>query len=120
MFNLSINNIVTLSRGDSISCPLFLNAGTDVCLVRRVIKDGEYVYFAIERPNQIFENAEVCKKFDKNNLNKNGDIVIEIDSEDTINLCPGTYYYEIKAKLLDDENNYIINTVVEKTKFIII
>lgn len=120
MFNLSKNNIVTVSHGDSFSCPLFLNAGTDVCPIRYVLGTGEYVYFVIEQPNQQFENACLKKVFTKDNLNVHEDVVISIDSKDTMNLCPGTYYYEIKAKLLDSNGKYIINTVVEKTKFVIL
>lgn len=120
MFKLSVNNIVTVSRGDSFECPLFINMGTDVCPLRYVLKDGEYIYFAIERPNQCFENAVFKKQFTNENLNENEDVEIVIDGKDTINLCPGTYYYEIKAKLLDEQGNYFINTIVEKTRFIIL
>ena len=119
MFNISVNNIVTLSRGDSFSCPLFLNEGTDVKPVRHILETGEYVYFFLLRPNQPFENALVRKKLTKDNLNSNGDVVVSFQPEDTINLCPGTYFYEIRAHLLEGGKE-IINTVVERTRFIIV
>lgn len=120
MFSLSINNIVTISRGDSFSVPLFLNAGTGVSPIRRILKSGEYVYFAIERPNECFANACLKKKFDKENLNNNGDVQIEFSASEMNALCPGTYYYEIKASFLDESGKQIINTVVEKTRFIVL
>ena len=120
MFELSINNIITISRGDSFECPLFLNIGTDCCPLRYVLKDEEYIYFAIERPNECFENAVVKKEFTSADFNEHDDVEVSIKSEDTRRLCPGTYYYEIKARLKDEEGNYFVNTVVEKTRFIVI
>ena len=142
MFELSTNNIITLSRGDSFECSLFLNAGTDVCPVQHTLKkviddsalvDQEYVVFALMQPNQCFDNALVRKTFNTENLNDDGDVVIKLESKDTRNLCPGNYHYEIKAYLFETDNvddsnvitsdeikGEIINTVVEKTKFIII
>ena len=116
MFELSINNIVTVSRGDSFECPLFINQGTNISPVRYEISGDEYVLFAIERPNQPFECAAVRKKFTEQDKNKNGDVVVKITSKDTRNLCPGDYFYEIKAYLKDGG----VNTIVEKTKFIIL
>ena len=143
MFELSINNIVTVSRGDSFECPLFLNQGTDVSPIRHILKraieDGqvvnqEYVVFALLRPNQCFENAVVRKTFNTESLNDNGDVVIKFNSEDTIHLCPGDYYYEIRAYLFETDvineldndipveyiKGTLVNTVVERTKFIIL
>ena len=127
MFELSINNIVTVSRGDSFECPLFLNQGTDVSPIRYEIQDDEYVIFAIERPNQPFECAVFKKTFTKDNLNAHGDVVVKIESKDTLNLCPGNYFYEIKAYLYKRDKRGrklselgVVNTVVEKTKFIIL
>ena len=120
MFSLSINNVVTISRGDSFSVPLFLNAGTGVSPIRRILKPGEYVYFAIEQPNQCFENACLKKRFDKDNLNANGDVQVDFSAQEMKDLAPGEYYYEIKASFIDGSGKQIINTVVEKTRFIVL
>ena len=120
MFELSINNLITVSRGDSFKCPLFLNCGTDIDPDRYYIKDGEIVIFAIEYPNQCFENAVIKKEFGYTDRNEHGDIVVSIDGEETKILLSGTYYYEIKALLLDENNKYFVNTVVEKTLFTIV
>lgn len=121
MFDISINNIVTLSRGDSFECPLFLNAGTDTCPLPYQLGDGEYIYFFLLRPNQCFENATLRKRYDNTSpKDDDGNILISFEPKDTINLCPGTYYYEIKAYLKEENGSGLVNTVVEKTKFIIL
>lgn len=121
MFDVSVNNIITLSRGDSFECSLFLNAGTDVSPLQYVLDDGEYIYFYLLRPNQCFEDAVLAKRFDTEDIDsESGNVIIKFEPKDTINLCPGTYYYEIRAHLIEENGDAIINTVVERTRFIII
>lgn len=119
MVNIDINNNVTVTRGDSFKRPLFLNSGTDLKPSRYILKDSDEVYLGIMEPNQPFENSIVRKKFTKNDLNSNGDVVISISSSDTEKLIPGTYYYQIKAKFINEDLTYDVNTVVQKTKFVI-
>ena len=102
MVNIDINNNVTVTRGDSFKRPLFLNSGTDLKPSRYVLKDSDEVYLGIMEPNQPFENSIVRKKF-----------------SDTEKLIPGTYYYQIKAKFINEDLTYDVNTVVQKTKFVI-
>ena len=59
-------------------------------------------------PGQLFENAVIKKKYTKNDVNKNGDIIISFTPEDTVYLDPGKYFYEIKAVLEDGSVNTII------------
>ena len=120
MFNLSRNGIIELVRGDSFSVPLFINKGTDLCPLRYELKNGEYVYFGLMEPNMSFENALVRKRYDNTNENDNKDIIISFDADDTVNLQPGKYYYEVKAVLLDKNNKQIVNTVIPKKEFFIL
>ena len=99
MFDVSQNNLIAVTRGDSFSVPLFINKGTDVKPIRYTIGDKDEIYLAIMEPNQIFEQALVKKVFTNKDLNKYGDVYIDIDHEDTRCLLPGKYFYQIKARL---------------------
>lgn len=117
-FTLGNNNIVNLTRGDSFSVPLFLNKGTGLKPLRYVLKEGDEVFLAIMEPNQQFENAILKKVYNTDNLNKNGDVVIELEPEDTECLIPGKYFYQIKAKFIREGGKKpAVNTVVPKTEF---
>lgn len=117
MFDLSPNGIIQVTRGDSFSTPLFINKGTDLYPLRYILKDGEYVYFGLMEPNYSFEKAIVRKKYSNANFNENDDVVISFDSEDTMNLLPGKYYYEVKVVLLDENEKEIVNTIIPRREF---
>lgn len=118
MVDLSINDILTLTRGDTYSMPLFLNKGTDNCPIRYVLQDTvlngrvigtDEIYVGIMEYNQPFECALVRKLYTKKNLNKYGDVIIDLKSNDTKCLHPGKYYYQIKSrflKFIDDPTDY--------------
>ena len=121
MFNVDREGIITLTRGDSFRVPLFINQGTSIDLIRYIINDKSEIYMAVTEPNQPFELALIKKKYTSKDLNENGDIEISFNSEDTANVLPGKYYYQIKAKLYDEEkNDFIVNTIIPKTQFFII
>lgn len=118
MIDVSQNNKICVTRGDSFSVPLFLNNGTEINPLRYELKEQDEVYLAIMVPNQPFEHALVKKVFNHQNLNDYGDVQIEIDHEDTRCLEPGKYYYQIKAKFYDiEKDKFEVNTVIPKTEF---
>ena len=118
MLDISQNNKITVTRGDTFSVPLFINQGTELKPIRYVLKDQDKIYLAIMRPNQPFECALVKKVYSKENINEYGDIVIEIEHDDTRCLEPGKYFYQIKAQLYNEEKDKLeINTIVSKTEF---
>lgn len=118
MFDISQNNLILVTRGDSFSVPLFINKGTDLKPMRYTISDKDEIYLAIMEPNQPFEYAVIKKVFTSKDLNKYGDVYIDIDHEDTCNLIPGKYFYQIKGRLWDyDREKYIVNTLIDKTEF---
>lgn len=92
---------VCLNRGDDATITLHINEGSNLDPMQYKLNEEDSIYFAIEEPNQPFENAIVKKVINlKNNLlDKNGNITFDITSDDTLLLMPGLYYYEIKAKL---------------------
>lgn len=146
MLTISNNGIITVNRGDDFSVPLFINQGTELEPVRYVLNltdevylgifsagadylldtegtkifiEDEITYLGIPEINIYFENAVVRKTFTKDDLNVNGDVVVEFASIDTRFLLPGNYYYQIRAKITKDSKEYI-NTIVKKTPFIVL
>lgn len=146
MLTISNNGIITVNRGDDFSVPLFINRGTELAPVRYVLKDDdeiylgifsagadylldtdgtkffiedEITYLGIPEIDTYFENAVVRKTFTKDNLNENGDVILKFAHVDTRFLLPGNYYYQIRAKITKDDEEYI-NTVVRKTAFIVL
>ena len=55
-----------------------------------------------------FENALVRKKYTKENLNEDNNVLISFNSEDTENLLPGKYFYEVKAVIIDEAGKEIV------------
>lgn len=120
MVSISRDGIISLTRGDSFSVPLFINNGSQLKPERRILDDKDEIFLGIMEPNQIFECALIKKKFRKENTNKKGDVVIKLSPEDTVNIIPGKYYYQIKAKLYrSDTDSFDVNTIVDKKEFFI-
>ena len=107
MFNISDDGIISLSRGDCFSTPLFINQGTDISPIRYELTDNDIVYLGVCQPNQSFENAIIKKVYDSDHreINDNKDLVISFVSTDTEYLESGLYYYTIKlyTKCNNDE-----------------
>ena len=120
MLNVDPNGIVTVSKGDTFSLTLFINAGSDLRPIRYDMKEADYLYFAIEEPNQLFEQAAVMKRIQNPKLDDHNNIIINFESSDTYNLCPGDYFYEIIGRFQEEDGTYSIITIIEKTPFVII
>ena len=117
MIDISKDNLISFPRGESFTAPLFLNKGTDNRPMRHVLQDGEKIYLSIMEPNEPFEKGIIKKVFTKDNLNKNGDVLIEIEHDDTRCLLPGKYFYQIKGEFINPINGKVeVNTVVQKTE----
>lgn len=122
MFRTSISNngIIVINRGDTFYAPLFINISEDEYPEQHILVGEEAVYFAICEPNQEFESGVVRKIFTKDDLTEDGDVNIKLEPSDTEHLLPGTYYYEIKVKIIDpDTSEEIIDTIVPRRKLVI-
>lgn len=119
MFDISENCIIKMSRGDSFELPLFLNQGTDLKPMRYVLSDKDEIYVAVMECNQPFETALIRKKYTYADLNNNGDVIVSFNHEDTAQVLPDLYYYQIKLRKYIADNKYEVHTVVPKTKFFI-
>lgn len=118
MVYISNNGFVKLTRGDTLDFPLFINEGTGCEPIRYYIKNHPEasVYFGVMEPNQPFEIALIRKSYDSNSeVNENGDLVIHLAPEDTLNVLPGKYYYSVKV----DFGNGNVETIIPRTDFLI-
>lgn len=120
MFNVGSNNSISVNRGDTFSIPLLITAGSIETPSQFVFPGDGEIYLGLMEPNQLFENAILKKKYDSSNLDENGNIIIAFDSNDTVKLLPGLYYYQIKAKLPLNDGTFAVSTVVPKTPFYIL
>jgi hypothetical protein len=119
MFDLSYNGIITVNRGDSFSMPLILNIGNNMDPKRYELTEHSFVYFAVMEPNQPFETALIRKRYTKDDVNENGDVLIKFKPQDTQCVLPGKYYYQVKLQICnpDDPEDYEVHTIIDKTLF---
>lgn len=121
MFNISNDGIISLTRGDCVSIPLFINQGTDVAPMRYALKNSDTVYLGLCEPNKTFEQAIVRKKYTSDNwtINADGDLVISFNANDTEYLEDGLYYYTVKLVTKHEGGSEEVQTLIQKTKFYI-
>lgn len=123
MFLIANNGIITMNSGDSFCVPLFINAGSALHPVRYKLKENDKLYFGVAESNQRFSDSIICKTFTDLDLNEYGDVIVKFCPDDTLNLLPGTYWYEVKLLRTNAENTCCleqIDTVVKRTKFVIL
>lgn len=113
------NNMISMIRGNSFSHIFKFEVGEFPRVERLSIGEDDLIYFGIMYPNDYFEHCIIKKEFTKDDLNSEGDLVVKLEPEDTTLLYPGTYYYEIKL-LKSSSEEVSIDTLVQKTKFIIL
>lgn len=141
MFNISPNKIITVTRGDSFEFNLTVSM-SDPMLQTNMgwMTEDDEVLLSVMEPHQRFEHGIIRKRkiytkedvepetIDDDGVTPNpeaGELYITFMPEDTENLLPGLYYYEIKIRtaIRDDNDNitgYDMATVLPKTKFIIV
>lgn len=126
MFNINeFTQEISINRGDTGIFPVVLNCGTDLYPLQYTLKEHDKLYLAIEKPNEPFENAIVKKVISRQNslFDKDGNVLIKLNSEDTIALMPGLYYYEIKLRKFSQNqfrNFYTIITLNEDNTYQIV
>ena len=114
---LVLTNIgqIRLTRGDTLVLPLTINQGDNMNPIAYELQPTDEVYFALMEPNQPWEQAILKKKLDYTNQ-ENGELILKFKPSDTMCLLPGLYYYQVKIRLIQD-NEYIVNTIIPKTHF---
>lgn len=116
---ISSNQQIVLNRGDTLQLPIFINQGTDFFQLQYILGENDKLYIGIMEANELFENALIKKVYTSTSDSIDNNILFKLDSSETANLLPGTYYYEIKLQFYINDTEYI-NTIVPKTKFIIV
>lgn len=118
------NNTIVINRGDT--CKINLGAAVPIDYYDYVLKENDALYFGLMDPGQFFEEALIRKKFTAEDISSIGEAIIELSSEETVDLIPGKYFYAIKLlldhKVVTQENIKQVDeviTLVNKTKFII-
>ncbi len=119
------NNMIIMNRGDTHEFDLIIEDANSSD-GRYHIQGDDTIYFGIMDPHQPFEDALVKKKFTVDDADAEGNLIIVITPEDTLDLLPGTYYYSVKIHLQHEEINpetnevsaYVdkVHTVINKTK----
>ena len=122
-----------MNRGDDVDFTFVINRGTPLLPVINILEpivfnqgtENEYVeneclYFGVMEANQKWEDSIIRKKLTPADLDEYGNVHLHLNSEDTEDLAPATYWYMVKAYIYDRElNKMVINTICNKTKFII-
>lgn len=135
MLQISNNNQIIMTRGDSDIIPVHLYYGKERDYLTNntyYVNKNDKVFFAIMEPNQHFEDAIVKKAYLIKDLDgrtydkQSGTLYVRLDSSDTEWLMPGDYYYQVKLLKKDPFNENQPDyegrpdTVIQKTKFIIV
>ena len=117
-------NILQMNRGDTYEFNLTIDdEGSENG--KYLLQGNDAVYFGLMEPNSAFEQSIVKKIYTEEDRDKDGNIFITIEPEDTEHLLPGVYYYSVKLEV-DHENGetcesiHKVITVINKTKFIIL
>lgn len=116
MFKIFPNHIIQVNRGDTFQFPFEINLGTALYPDKYILQENDVLYLGVCEPNQCFENAIIKKKFTKDDLDENGNVIINFSSSDTEYLSLGVYYYEIKLLYYVNNIENII-TLLPKTIF---
>lgn len=115
---ISLNNIITLHRGDTGKLEFDL-------ILDRYDSDFDHLYLGFTEPNQPWECALMKKIAEIIPANTQGNYkaVFTFNHEDTENILPGKYYYEVKLvrrSQTDVIGFETVETIRSKTIFYII
>ena len=124
MYLIKKNNVITLTRGDYFKMPIIITTGSFPFQKEWELTEGDHVFFGLMEPHASFEKAIIKKDITCEDMDSEGNLFLELLPEETMNLCPGVYYYEIKAiyKEYTSSEEYIthIDTITQRTKFILV
>lgn len=89
-------------RGDSYTLPITINKGTQLDFEHYALSGHDRLYVGIMEPNQAFEDAIIRKVLTEDStMNENGDVLFQLEPQDTEYLMTGKYYISIKLKQFD-------------------
>lgn len=107
------NGIITMNKGDDVTLNVRINHNGDIL----ELTESDKLMFSVMEPNQTF-TCGIIRKI-TNTIDVSGNAVIKLSHQDTDDLVPGTYFYQIILGRKSDDDSYIYNTVSPKRKFIL-
>ena len=116
MYHIYKNNVISIDRGDYLEMNVELSQGRFPFKKKIEIKEGDTIYFALMHDHEPFERSLLKIEYTMEDVDSEGDLLVQIEPEDTIGLFPGVYYYEVKLLTKDSK----IITIIPRSKFIII
>lgn len=122
MITISPNNIIKFVHGDTIDkAPIFIDCTNDETSTafKYIVKENDRILFSILEANQDFNEGIIRKIFTKDDLDENGNLLLTLDSSDSLNVLSGTYSYSIKLVQIRDDK-VIASTIITKTKLYIL
>ena len=126
MLTIDHQGNITINRGDTFTVPLFIDVSKDIFHSIRLPLKSEYkVFLYLVEPNCHIGHYLLKQTYSSTDINDKGDILIKFLHDDTSWICPGTYYYEMKAYLPLDKDDPNIDedaliTIIPRRKFIIL
>lgn len=121
LYLIEKNKVITMTRGDYLSFSVELKTGRFPNETYYTLSEGDVLFFGLMEPNQPFEKAFLKKEYGYNDYDmEHGTLKIVLNPEDTIELVPGTYFYQIKVLYKDEAGITHVDTVIQKTRFNIV
>lgn len=117
VLQIDANNVITLTRGDSGVARIFINAGTKLEPLKYILQETDVLYFGVMECNSNFEHGLIKKLYYSKDLDDKNNLYVYFLPEDTLNVVPGKYFYEIKLKRKLGSSDFLVDTVVDKTEF---
>ena len=117
MYAEILNGKITHYRGDTLTAPIKIFEGDRLSPTQYILNENDVLYLGIMEPGQAFEDAIIKKIFTTSSQkDDSGNVILELKSEDTEFVAPGTYYYSLKIKQVID-NRLVIRTIIYPTLF---
>ena len=107
------NKVITMVRGDSEVFKFKFTEGKFPFDSPLKVNDGDVIFFGLMDPHQHFEYALLKKEYSNKDFDEEGNFILTLNPDDTIELAEGTYFYSIKLLRTNAE----IKTLVQKTRF---
>ena len=122
MFDIANNGIITITQGDYVTTPLFINQGDKLHPIRYSLMSNpeSELYLGVMDAFQGFEESLIRKKYTYQSPHtEQRDVIIELTSNDTQYLKPGKYYYEVKLNHKNLDGTYTVFTIIPRRMFYI-
>lgn len=140
MYRVDQHKNIYLSRGDDFSYTFPVYVDNEKTAYHFEQDDGCMLFFYIFLPNSINYEFVLRKTFKtdgeiiteivdeyesevttgNDNIDENGNIIVRLTPNDTMSIRPGQYKYQIRVKVLDEDNNLVLKTVTNRKDFYVI